>query len=146
MHVLHLCSDYAKQRLYPQLFSELDDRNIFQTVYVPVRSHAELGVPRMKKTAHTTVYLSKVLQKHHRYLYWQKKARIFADVIDKCRIENVSLIHAHFLFSDGGVAYELFRRFGIPYCVAIRNTDINAFFKYAWHLRHFGAEILRHAS
>jgi glycosyltransferase involved in cell wall biosynthesis len=61
-------------------------------------------------------------------------------------MNNVSLIHAHSLFSDGGVAYELYKKYNIPYLVAIRNTDINKYFKYGIHLRPYALKILKNAS
>ncbi len=41
--VLHLCSDYARQRLYPQLMSALDDAGVMQRREQP-RVEALCGV------------------------------------------------------------------------------------------------------
>lgn len=37
------------------------------------------------------------------------------------------------------------RKYGIPYIVAVRNTDINTFFKHMVHLRYLGIRILKNA-
>lgn len=55
------------------------------------------------------------------------------------------LVHAHSLFSNGYVAFELNRRFGIPYLVAVRNTDLNVFLKKRPHLHSLGMKILSNA-
>jgi len=47
------------------------------------------------------------------------------------------------LFSDGAVAYFLYKKNKIPYYVTIRNTDINIFFKYLIFLRPLGVNILK---
>jgi glycosyltransferase involved in cell wall biosynthesis len=59
---------------------------------------------------------------------------------------EVDLVHAHFLFSDGAIALEYFYKFNTPYIVAVRNTDLNYFFRYMFHLRGKGIEILMNAS
>ena len=50
------------------------------------------------------------------------------------------------MFTDGNAAYELSKRYHIPYVVAVRNTDINHFFKLRLNLRKRGIEILKHAA
>ncbi len=37
------------------------------------------------------------------------------------------MVHAATLFSDGGVAYKIYKKYHIPYMVAARGTDINGF-------------------
>ena len=37
---------------------------------------------------------------------------------------------------------KLYKKYGIPYIVAVRNTDVNVFFKYFLHLRRRGIKIL----
>ena len=39
------------------------------------------------------------------------------------------LVHAHFLYSDGAVALRTLRAAGVPYIVAVRNTDVNVFMR-----------------
>jgi len=76
-------------------------------------------------------------------LYKIKINTIFTDIERKVNLKNVDIVHAHFLFSDGGVAYKIKTKYSIPYIVAIRNTDVNVFFKYMLHLRAFGREIIK---
>ena len=61
-------------------------------------------------------------------------------------IKGFDLIHAHTVFSGGYAARQLQKKYGIPYIVAVRNTDVNVFFKYMFHLRAVGVDILRNAS
>ena len=61
-------------------------------------------------------------------------------------LEKFDIIHAYTLFTDGNCAMKLSKKYGIPYVVAIRNTDVNTFFKKMPLLRKRGIEIMRHAS
>jgi glycosyltransferase involved in cell wall biosynthesis len=45
-------------------------------------------------------------------------------------LARIRLVHAHFLYSDGAVALALKQEFGLPFIVAVRNTDVNAFMRY----------------
>jgi glycosyltransferase involved in cell wall biosynthesis len=55
--------------------------------------------------------------------------------------DGVNIVHAHFLFSDGGVGYLLNKKLDIPFITAVRNTDINIFWKYLFFYRFFGRKI-----
>jgi len=142
-HVLHICSDYSKQTLYRELIIELSKKGIKQTVYVPVRSISEVGKYDIAGIENVKVIYSHILFFKHRLLYQVKIKTIFTDIVKKVNLKNIEIVHAHFLFSDGGVAYKIKAKYSIPYIVAIRNTDVNVFFKYMLHLRAFGREIIK---
>jgi glycosyltransferase involved in cell wall biosynthesis len=142
-HVLHICSDYSKQTLYRELIIELSKKGIKQTVYVPVRSLSEVGKYDIAGIENVKVIYSHILFFKHRLLYQVKIKTIFTDIEKKVNLKNIEIVHAHFLFSDGGVAYKIKAKYSIPYIVAIRNTDVNVFFKYMLHLRAFGREIIK---
>jgi len=80
-------------------------------------------------------------------LMFRKKIRQLTQfALEKFEVETYNMIHAHTWFSDGAVAYKLYKKYGIPYIVAIRNTDLNIFYKYFIHLRKLGNRILENAS
>ncbi len=145
IHVLHLCSDYSRQKLYKELFLSLAQMGIRQTIYVPVRTAAEVGKYDIPNVPDTVVIYAHILEPKHRILYKSKINTIYEDVLSKVEIKGIDIIHAHFLFSDGGVALKLKQQFSIPYITAVRNTDVNMFFKYMIHLRGHGQNILSNA-
>ena len=55
------------------------------------------------------------------------------------------MIHAHKLFTGGYLALRLKRALGLPYVVAVRNTDVNDFFRRMPHLRRVGRTIMAEA-
>jgi glycosyltransferase involved in cell wall biosynthesis len=83
--------------------------------------------------------------RYERIRYHYKRNNILWGLRNKINLDDTDLVHAHYLFSSGGVAYEIKQKRNIDYIVAIRNTDINTFFRYAIHLRKFGIEILNAA-
>lgn len=72
---------------------------------------------------------------------------MFKDASSRLDMRCFDIIHASTLFADGGVAFLLNKKFGIPYIVAVRNTDINSYFHpkafFTWPM---GRKILRNAS
>lgn len=145
MRVLHICSDFAKQSIYNQLVSQLDSNHIDQTVFVPVRTPNELNKYRNLVLFRTKYEYAHILNKFDRFNFYGKIAKTtkyLTKIIDQ-KLPDIT--HAHFLFSDGGVALNLYQNHGIPYIVAVRNTDLNIFFKYFIHLRKKGIEILLNA-
>lgn len=144
--VLHICSDFARQRLYGDLVSALEAAGVRQIVYVPVRTAAELDANRDPSLASVTWHYSHVLRPRHRLLFRAKIRTVTRDVRLHLTLSGVTVTHAHFLFSDGAVALRLRRALGIPYVVAVRNTDVNAFMRLRPDLRWIGQEILRQAS
>jgi L-malate glycosyltransferase len=142
IHVLHICSDYSQQKLYRELILELSKKGIKQTVYVPVRSISEIGKNDITSIENVKVIYSNILSFKHRLFYHLKIKTIFADIQKQLDLNTFDIVHAHFLFSDGGVAYKIKTKYSIPYIVAIRNTDVNVFFKYMLHLRAFGRKII----
>lgn len=142
-HVLHICSSFSQTKLYRELILELSKKGIKQTVYVPVRSVSEIGNYDITAIGNVKVIYSHILSNKHRLFYHFKIRTVLADIENYVDIEAVDIVHAHFLFSDGGVAYKIKTKYSIPYIVAIRNTDVNVFFKYMLHLRAWGRKIIK---
>jgi glycosyltransferase involved in cell wall biosynthesis len=60
-------------------------------------------------------------------------------------LKNIDFVHAHTWYSDGAIAYQLYKDYHIPYIITIRNTDWNIFYKYLIHTRRIGLKILLNA-
>jgi glycosyltransferase involved in cell wall biosynthesis len=145
-HLLHICSDYSKQGLYKELILNISESGISQTVFVPVRSTNEIGKFDIVDLENVSIIYSKILDWRHRLFFKYKVETIFNSILEYINPNEINLIHAHFLFSDGAVADRLKQQYNIPYVVSVRNTDINYFFKWALHLRKIGIRILENSS
>ncbi|MDG2433289.1 glycosyltransferase family 4 protein [Flavobacterium sp.] len=145
--ILQLSNDFAGSKVYMNLFKSLDNLHINQYVYVPVRSDNLIDKNKILfDSDNSKLIYSKVLSNYTRINYKLKIRRTLVDLVTKIPIAKVKVIHAHTWFSDGGLAYELHKKTGIPYIVTVRNTDLNLFFKYMLHLRDYGVKILNAAS
>lgn len=143
--ILHLSTDFARQALYVQLVRVLAKLGIRQMVYVPVRTAGEVDKNRDDEIPDVQWQFSFVLNLWLKVNYFRKIKVVERDILSHFSLTDVQVIHAHFMFSDGGVALSLNKRFNIPYIVAFRNTDLNMYFKYAFHLRRYGLRILLEA-
>ena len=139
--VLHICSYYAGSDLYKNLFSSLETLGIRQSVYVFTSKNyrAEVSVP-------ANVHFSPCYYEFERLVFDLKHSRVLRDIKRREDVGKYDVIHAHSLFSNGYIAYRLKQEFGLPYIVAVRNTDVNVFFKYMIHLRRLGVRIMAEAS
>lgn len=141
MKVLHINSYYSGSSFYKNLFDRQKDSGLDISVYVPVvkRTH----ISNLNLGDYTTI--STNYSEYDRTFFHIKHRKIYADIVKKYKMEAFDIVHAHSLFSNGYIALRLKKTYGIPYVVAVRNTDVNTFFKYMIHLRRLGVEILKEA-
>lgn len=145
MRVLHLSSSYPYTDLYKNLIHELDNKGIQQIMYVALKNK-HIENKRILDEAQSIEYVfSYPFNYLDRFIYYSKMYKISKDIEKSIDLKKINLVHAHFLFTDGGVAYQLKKKYGIEYIVAVRNSDINFFFKYGLHIRNYGLKILREA-
>ena len=145
--VLHITNDYSGSTVYMNLIRELDTLGLSQVVYNPVREQKRVGKNSVDfKTAGSQIIYRPILNCHiDRLLYPWKLRKTLKDIQKQVDFSKVRFIHAHTWYSDGGVAYELSKKYGIPYIVTIRNTDINLFQKKLKYVRPYGRKILEQA-
>ena len=143
--VLHLCSDYPYTKIYGELVQSLDEIDVEQLIYIPLRKDKEFSESINDKSRNTNFIYSKAFNNIDRVLYTRKIYKILNDIKNKVNLKDINLVHAHFLFSMGGIALKLKREKSIDYIVAVRNSDINLFFKYMFHIRKIGVNIMKEA-
>ena len=142
MRVLHINSNYICSSPHRVMVAHMADVGVENHVFVPVRSdqggQTALG---------DNVYVAPCFQKWDRLWFARKQKKIIAAARDLLKdLPQVDCLHAYTLFTDGNCAMALSRETGIPYVTAVRNTDVNLFFKHMVHLRARGVEILKNAS
>lgn len=143
MKVLQVACGFSYSAVYKNLFNEFVNKKIDIDVYAPQHTEEkELNISIHKYP----IYSNQIILPIDKILYFTKIFRMVKDVEQNMGLEKIDLIHAHSLFSDGAVAYELYKKYKIPYIVAVRNTDINKYYKYAKHLRNYARNILKNSS
>lgn len=144
LHILHISNDFPNTPLYKQLVLHLTKLDIKQSVYSAVRTSQEASYSPPELQHYETSFRN-ILQPYDRILYRNKINKIAKDVIQQIDIDQIDLIHSHTLYSDGGVALKLKEQLNIPFVVAVRNTDLNAFQRFRPDLRFRRNKILSEA-
>lgn len=138
--VLHINSYYESSVFYKGLFEKQRERGCNLKVYVPSSGDKKTGFEYGEYTD-----ISYCFSQWNRVFFHLKHNKILKDIKRKYDFSTVKMIHAHSLFSNGYIAYKLKKEYGIPYIVAVRNTDVNVFFAKMIHLRGMGLDIIREA-
>lgn len=126
MHILHISGDFCNTKVYTNLYQNIAGQGVEQTIYCPVRSADSIGRNSFVSKGTDIVY-DFVVKPYHRYVYHLKRQTVFKSLQQKVNLEQVDLCHAATLFTDGGQAYKIYKKYHIPYVVAVRNTDVNEF-------------------
>ncbi|HEY5555497.1 glycosyltransferase family 4 protein [Acetobacterium sp.] len=144
MKILNINSYYFSSSVHKQLQSALHKQGIESETYVPLtmnyvpREECQYGIE-------DDVQISECYGKFDRYIFHIKHYKILRDIKQCINLEDFDCLHAHSLFSNGFIAMKIKEKFGVPYVVAVRDTDLNIFFKYMVHLRRLGLKILQEA-
>ncbi len=145
MRVLHINSYYSRSGtadFYKNLFDAQVSDGLDISVFVPLPYEADPAKGNFGE-------YSQVVKTHNpldRYFYHLKQGRILKEALRRFEPGRFDIIHAHSLFTNGYVAWKLKRKLGIPYIAAVRNREVNTFFRYMPHLRGTGFRIMLDAS
>lgn len=144
MKVLHICNDFCGSKVHSNLYSYLDISGMSQIIYTYMQKASNVNKNKFDSIKTEFIY-SAILNKFNRIFYPYKESLVYEDLKTKIDVRTVSLSHATTLYSDGGIAYKLFKEFGIPYIIAVRATDIHVFMKIPFYWK-YGRNILMNAS
>ena len=137
MRVVQIANGYLNNALYSKLFEALKKAGIENLIFVPVKNGVKI------KSDDACIY--PCFSQLDRGLYYSKQKKIIKGLENTVDLKKVDIVHAHTLFSAGYSAWKLKEKYHIPYIVAVRNTDLNVFFKRAPYLRETGIRVMREA-
>lgn len=140
INVLHLCSYYYGSKLYENLFTDFSNKGVSQTVYIPVKNGTDVG--NINKIADCEFIVKETSTDLDRFFFYRKANKNYKQLVSNVDLKKFNIVHAHTLFTNGFMAYRLNKQYNIPYIVAVRNTDVNVFFKYFINLRRLGVNIM----
>lgn len=143
MKILHINCNYIGTALHRIMINHLEDAEFKNTVFVPIYSKEQKKVFNSKSNEKVSVCFNK----WDRLFYFLKQKKI-QNAIESCcePISQYNCVHAYTLLTDGNSARYLGKKYGIPYFVAIRDTDINDFFRLKPYLKPLGVRIMRDAN
>ena len=142
--ILQLCNGFFGSKVHYNLYSNLDNLGVSQTILSYIRPEMKIEQQPIE-TSYTNTIKAGLIKPYHHYLFHLKIYTLYSDLRKRINLNEIGLVHASTLFSDGGVAYLLHKKYGIPYIVAVRNTDVNDFLQKAPHVRPIGRKILKNA-
>lgn len=142
MKILHINSYYSASAFYKNLYDEQVKGGLDIDVYVPVLKSFDCSGREFGD--YTKVH--RVFNQTDRVFFHLKQRKITTYIRSAFDLTKFDLVHAHSLFTNGYAAMKLSLEHRVPYCVAVRNTDLNFFFKRMIHLRKTGIRILENAS
>lgn len=137
MRVLHINCNYIGTTLHQLMVERLDKLGYENQVFVPTYDK-NLSVI----STNENVYVSECFKKWDRLVFDYKQRKIMQSIECNLDVVKYDLIHAYTLFTDGNCARKLFKRYEIPYVVAIRNTDVNSFLRLMPYLRSRGVKTM----
>jgi len=141
LKILHICPGYFQRQLYDNFFLALESREVNCEIF----AQSFKNIQHNLKRPYNIKVLERKFNLFERFVFFGKQFIIYKQICKEYSLNEFNIIHAHTLFSAGFSALLLHKKFGLSYIVAIRNTDINIFFKYMVHLRGLGRIILGNA-
>lgn len=140
MKVLQISGDYYYSTVYPSFQQAMLNTGVDSSFFVPSTIGVKL-YPFDENIIQTPCF-----QKWDKLYYHHKQTKVFKALMLIIENRHPDIIHSHFLFSGGYCCYMAKKKYGIPYLVAVRNTDMNTFFRYCFWLRPLGVKIMQAAS
>ena len=137
MRILHINCNYIGTTLHQLMVEHLDALGYDNQVFVPTY---DKNIAVIKPNDNVNV--SECFNKWDRLVFDYKQQKIIKAIEEHYDVASFDLIHAYTLYTDGNAARVLSEKYGIPYVVAVRNTDVNDFLKKMIHLRKRGLKTL----
>jgi len=132
--------------VHSNLHRNLDNIGLQQVVFHPLRDKNRTDINVFKfNVKGSEIKYSRLLKNYHRLLFHKKINFLFDDIKNNINLKSVDIQYATTLFSDGALAYKIYKKYKTPYIVALRNTDINLFLKVRPDLYILGKNILMNA-
>ena len=140
MKILHINTNYVGTPLHGNMVAALTETGVKSLVFAP--TCRETNLPEEDRFE---VLISKCFKYWDGLFFLYKQNKILSSLERSVHVSDFDLIHAYTVSTDGNVAYNLHKKYGVRYIVAVRSTDLNYFFKIRKHLHWLGIRILRNA-
>ena len=140
MRILHINTNYPYNVLHRNMIKAMPAGEAEHFVFAPVRKGSE-PLPDTTPNVYSPVCYTVA----DRFLYFNKRRKLYHTLEKLLDLRSFGLLHAYTLFTDGDIAYRVHKKYGTPYAVAIRNSDVNFFFRWFFFLQPYAMRILENA-
>lgn len=138
INILHINANYIYSQLHKCMVEKLNLKEHTVNKVFVATYNKELGIVKTD----SDVIVCECFNKWDRLFFNYKQRKILKAVEENTDVKKFNCIHAYTLFTDGNCARNLSKKYNIPYVVAVRNTDVNSFFRIMKHLRKRGVNIM----
>ncbi len=145
-NIFHINSYFTTTPLHSELIYYLDSHGYSQTVYIPVGNKKNIGKHEPENLKQSKLIYSHCFGSISRLLWPIKMIKIWFDFKKTFNKNTYQIIHAHTLIVNGLIAYMAHKKWGTPYVVTLRSTDINFFLKKSIIFKKIGIKVLEAAS
>src|SRR5690606_30468792 len=146
-HVLNISNAFMGTKVHRNLAIALDKIGVRQSIFTVIRKYKKPNKDNLVdfSNKHSQIAFSRTLKIYHRVFFNLKISQLYKDLKQQVDISSVDIVHATTLYTDGALAYRIFKEYGIPYVVTIRSADLDFFMKYRTDLLSLGMDILTNA-
>lgn len=128
MRILYLCTFYHRAMLFRQQMNALigqgHDVFAFNTA-----QYGEGISEKFRPLMDDKVYHCECWNKWDRLFFFPRQWKIEKQMCKAVDVASFDLIHAHLMLSSGYTALRMKRKYGTPYVVSVRSTDLSGFIR-----------------
>ena len=140
--VVHISNNFVHNKLYHKLIGNLGSFGIESFVF-----NFSYRKTRERFKSEIDYLHSDILLAYHKYFFHSRILTCSKELEDKIPWNIPEcMFHAHTVMADGAIAFKIKMKYRTNYLVAVRNTDINYYYKFRPDLRSYFWKILKNAS
>ena len=128
MRILYVCTYYHRAMVFRDAMNYLEKRGAEIVAFNAVAKGAKVD-DKYKAIMDDKVVHRECFNKYDRFFFFTKQRKIKNSIEKNVDVKSFDLIHSHTLFNGGWAVYKLYKKYGVPYVVSVRNTDLNVFMK-----------------
>ena len=144
MRILYVCTYYHRAMIFRDSMNYLEDRGHSVLAFNAVAKGAKID-DKYRSIMDEKVVHKECFNKYDRFFFRLKQSKIRKAIEASVPVKEFDLIHCHTLFNGGWATCRLQQKYGVPYVVSVRNTDLNVFLKIPT-FRSIARKIVDHAA
>lgn len=148
MNILYISEDYFGTKVHHNLCENLmslysDLEITIYSVFRPRQQSANISNTYGEQHYISLVYPFERNLLRYKYDFWYKEKEKYNWLKNQVDLSRFDLVFAASLFSEGAIAYKIYKEYGIPYVIAVRGTDIQFYLRRMPHLWLKGIYIIK---
>ena len=144
MKILYFCTFYHRAMLFRQQMNALIRRG-HEVKAFNSAMYGEKVAEKFLPLMDGLVVHKECWNKYDRMLFFPRQWKIEKEWQKAYHIADFDLVHAQLLLSSGYSALRMKQKYGTPYVVSVRVTDLTGFIR-MWYFRNMAMKIIRNAS